>query len=444
VPVIRDAVLSFVAPAPEIRPWWLRFRDPHVEDAFERAYFADSLQYIRVAHLFGIFTWLSFGVFAFFVLDDDLGRDAVLRYLIAVPLAVASLAFTYTRAFERWWKIELAGLLVVSAVIWSSYRIVVDEVDYAWGFAGLIVILVFAFTFSRLPWIWSTAVAVISIAYYNLVIIAVIGDEANQVAFADFFVISVALIGGATAFGIERSVRLLFLRERELDQARRRADQLLRNILPDAIVDQLAEREITLDRGYLAEGHEEVAVVFVDLVGFTQQAGRTSPERMVAALDEVFTRFDELADRHGLEKVKTIGDAYMAVAGAPKPRADDVEAAAEMALDALASLDDARWPSGEPIGVRVGLACGPAVAGVIGRRKFAYDLWGDTVNTASRLESHGSPGHIQVSEGVFERLRDRFLFSDPQVVDLKGKGPTRTWFLLGRSERGSAAGAPGG
>jgi class 3 adenylate cyclase len=153
-------------------------------------------------------------------------------------------------------------------------------------------------------------------------------------------------------------------------------------------------------------------------------------------LDEVFTRFDALADRVGMEKIKTVGDAYMAVAGAPEPRPDHAVAAAEMGLAIVEAMRDERWPGGEPIEVRVGIATGPVVAGVIGRRRFAYDLWGDTVNLASRLESNGTPGRILVSEATVAALRDRYRFSDVCLLDLKGKGPTRARFLEGRVASG--------
>ena len=150
-------------------------------------------------------------------------------------------------------------------------------------------------------------------------------------------------------------------------------------------------------------------------------------------LDEVFSRFDALAERFGLEKIKTIGDAYMAVAGVPQPRSDDVEVAAQMALGMREEVRQLRWPSGDAMTVRIGMATGPAVAGVIGTRKFAYDLWGDTVNTAARMESNGIPSEIQVSEAVHDRLIVRFRFSDVLIVNLKGKGPTPARFLLGRN-----------
>src|SRR5204863_8617685 len=158
-------------------------------------------------------------------------------------------------------------------------------------------------------------------------------------------------------------------------------------------------------------------------VRFTGQTDKTPADDFVAALDGLFTRFDHLADRYGLEKIKTIGDAYMAVAGAPDPRPGHAEAAADMALAIVEEREGARWPSGDPILVRVGIASGPVVAGVIGQRKFAYDLWGDTVNLASRLESHGQPGRILVSEGMAARLEGRYEFGPPCGGGLEGYGP---------------------
>jgi class 3 adenylate cyclase len=149
-------------------------------------------------------------------------------------------------------------------------------------------------------------------------------------------------------------------------------------------------------------------------------------------LDELFSRFDEIADRHGLEKVKTIGDAYMAVAGAPVGLADHAGAAAAMAVDVIREAGAVRWPSGDRIVVHGGVATGPAVAGVIGRRKFAYDLWGDTVNLASRLQESAEPSRALVSKPTADQLGDGYEFGAPQIVELKGKGPTPARVLVGR------------
>jgi adenylate cyclase len=147
----------------------------------------------------------------------------------------------------------------------------------------------------------------------------------------------------------------------------------------------------------------------------------------------VFGQWDQLADRFVLEKIKTIGDAYMAAAGIPEARGDHANAAAEMAIEIRDGLSLRRWPNGAPMSVRIGIASGPVIAGVIGRRKFAYDIWGDTVNAASRLQSTAMPGSIQVSDAVYFSLRDAYVFSPPYEVDLKGKGPTTAHVLVGRA-----------
>jgi class 3 adenylate cyclase len=224
---------------------------------------------------------------------------------------------------------------------------------------------------------------------------------------------------------MERFSRQLFLRQRDLDQERTRSDGLLLNILPQAVVEQL--KNSSGER--IAEAFDDVSVIFVDAVGSTQQAARSSPEEFADALDELFRWFDQLADRHGLEKIKTIGDAYMAVAGAPVPMSDHADATVGMALEIVAGSRVVRWPSGDPIMVRGGIATGPVVAGVIGERKFAYDVWGDTVNLASRLQEAGEPGQVLVSQRTADVIH-RYGCGPVQMVDIKGKGATPVRALM--------------
>jgi adenylate cyclase len=215
-----------------------------------------------------------------------------------------------------------------------------------------------------------------------------------------------------------------FVRERE--RAQERSERLLLNVLPAPIAARLK-----MAAGWIADGFDDATVLFADIEGFTGLSERLPPGRVVGILDEVFTAFDELAAERGLEKIKTIGDAYMVAAGIPLPRPDHAESVADMAL---AMQDRCRQPGrGWPeLALRIGIDTGPVVAGVIGRSKFIYDLWGDTVNTASRMESHGVPGQIQVTERAFLRLKDRFEFRDRGTVNVKGKGPMRTYLLVGR------------
>jgi class 3 adenylate cyclase len=202
-------------------------------------------------------------------------------------------------------------------------------------------------------------------------------------------------------------------------------------VLPAPIATRLEEQE-----DVIADGFPEVTVLFADLVDFTRRSQRSSPQQVVQVLDELFTAFDQLTKRHGLEKIKTIGDAYMVAGGLPEPRPDHAQAVADMALairDEVAGRTDS---SGQPLQVRIGIDTGPVVAGVIGRDKFSYDLWGDTVNTASRMESLGVPGCIQVTARTYQRLRNSYRFRRRGLVAVKGKGEMVSYFLVGRTQCG--------
>jgi PAS domain S-box-containing protein len=205
------------------------------------------------------------------------------------------------------------------------------------------------------------------------------------------------------------------------------SELLLLNILPEPIAQRLKLHPRTI-----ADSFEEVTVLFADLVGFTQLSARISPTEIVELLNQIFSAFDHLAEKHGLEKIKTIGDAYMVVGGLPIIRSDHAEAVAEMALDMMQAIIKFNARTGETFQIRVGISTGPVVAGVIGLKKFIYDLWGDTVNTASRMESQGIPGAIQVTAGTYERLRDKYHFEQRGPIQVKGKGEMTTYLLIGR------------
>ncbi len=206
-----------------------------------------------------------------------------------------------------------------------------------------------------------------------------------------------------------------------------KSERLLLNILPEPIAQQLKE-----GRSNIANGFAEATILFADLVNFTQLSARKSPTQLVELLNEIFSAFDRLTEQHGLEKIKTIGDAYMVVGGLPIPRHDHAQAVAEMALDMQRTVARLSREQGETFKIRIGINTGPVVAGVIGTKKFIYDLWGDAVNTASRMESHGIAGAIQVTESTRERLQDCYLFEERGAIQVKGKGEMTTYFLLGK------------
>jgi adenylate cyclase len=236
-------------------------------------------------------------------------------------------------------------------------------------------------------------------------------------------------------------VRLLHQETRKLYEQvveqQKVSERLLLNVLPHSIAERLKGRpEVTANSftEVIADSFLEATVLFADIVEFTKLSGGLSPQGLVAMLNEIFTDFDHLADSRGLEKIKTIGDAYMAVAGLPVPRADHAVQAAHMALDMLEAIDRFNTRTGNKLQVRIGINTGAGVAGVIGKRKFIYDLWGDAVNIASRMESHGVAGRVQVTQSTRQRLLgEPFRFEERGPINLRGKGPMNTWFLVGRS-----------
>jgi class 3 adenylate cyclase len=217
------------------------------------------------------------------------------------------------------------------------------------------------------------------------------------------------------------------------------SERLLLNVLPHTIAEQLKVRSTgsTVFSEVIAESFSEATVLFADIVEFTKVSARLSPRQLVVPLNEVFTSFDRIADNRGLEKIKTNGDSYMAVAGVPVSVSDHAARAAHAALDMLSAVDYFNMRTGNNLQVRIGLNSGPSVAGVIGQSKFIYDVWGEAVNVASQMESHGVAGRVQVTESTMRQLGEHFLFEPRGTIELKGRGPVDTWFLVGRRHNNS-------
>jgi len=239
---------------------------------------------------------------------------------------------------------------------------------------------------------------------------------------------------GILTGGFNSMVSTLQEKTDAIEQKNHENELLLLNILPGEIAERLKRGE-----GSIADSFAEVTVLFGDLVGFTILSSKIGPDEVVGLLNGLFTRFDDIAHELGVEKIKTIGDAYMAVCGLPNPQADHATRMIEMSRRMLAATRDYGKSAGMEMSLRIGINSGPVVAGVIGVSKFIYDLWGDTVNIASRMESHGIPGTIQVTRAVYEQLKDNYRFRERGPVEVKGKGLIETWLL---DEEAAAASSP--
>jgi class 3 adenylate cyclase len=259
------------------------------------------------------------------------------------------------------------------------------------------------------------------VAGYELIALVISPLPPPVVVNNSFFLFGALLMAAFSGYTRERAERVNFRQSLIIEQERQKSDELLLNILPRQISEQLKS-----SGGTLAQRFEQASILFADIVGFTMLSARMGPEETLGLLNRVFSFFDSLVDKYDLEKIRTIGDNYMVVAGVPRPCSDHAASLAAMALE----MRD--YSLTQPLELRIGLSSGPVVAGVIGRKKFQYDVWGEAVNAASRMESHGLPGQIQITAAAHELLRQDFLCRHRGRISVKGIGPMDTWLLLGR------------
>jgi adenylate cyclase len=413
----------------------LRFRDPTTEAAYRRWFVLDSVPFVRLAlgaaAIGWLISWLGLGL----GIRNTFGPVSPWILAGVVPLLVVA-----------YWASRHPGpeMLVVSGLVNAIGGVIAIwpisfHVLHSPHLSSLVLVIFafFAFTIFRLP----PTIAAPSVASYAVLHqVLVVREHAHgKLDTTDVWIDSTVpwvafVMGLLVCCVLSRLSREAYRREVVIDQQQnlivaeqKRSDALLRNVLPDRVAEQLKSSDEPI-----ADFFPEVTVLFADIVGFTALAAVAQPRDLVALLNDIFSTFDALTRARGVEKIKTIGDAYMAVAGVPEPRPDHVETIADLALEMRAALAGIRGRTGVDVECRLGLATGPAVAGVIGQQRFSYDLWGHTVNMAARLESHGVAGRIQVGSDVCTRLQGTHVLEPRGAVDLKGIGPVETWFLEAR------------
>lgn len=394
----------------------------------------ENRRFVRASIVVSSVCFLFYALHDMLVIPEVVAQAWGFRFGLFIPFALLIIALTFSRwgeALHQTMGVLFGTIATVTVVAIGA----ISPTDSYYAYTSYAVLFVTIGPFLLRLDVFSQMVYVaVSMLVFNLANWFLRANPTHVYISMNFSLISMGGLGGFIAFMRGRDARNGFLQRRLihrqyalLDAERSKAEQLLLNILPRPIAERLKA-----DSSAIADGFAEVTVLFSDIVGFTKMSARLSPDEVVARLNEMFSAFDDIARDLGLEKIKTIGDAYMVAAGLPELRADHVEAIAEMALRMQAAVAAFSERRGEQLSVRVGIHTGPVVAGVIGKQKFIYDVWGDTVNTASRMESHGEPGKIHVSDIAYKRLVERFTFASRGAIEVKGKGLMETYFLLDR------------
>jgi class 3 adenylate cyclase len=422
------------APAPRVRRLAGTFVDPALEAEFAR----DSSRTIQVFRRFTVtlsaVIFLGYGVHDYVVMPPALVHEAWgLRYALALPMLALVLPLVWTGAWPRLHDpaMLLFGLTLNAVVLALGARVGGEVGALQTSYAPLIVVL--GPFIVRMNVAYEIAFALLTVALYDGIAFAIGHPSVVESFSINMALASMGFMGALVARQMEGQAREGFVQRRiireqlaALDAEKRRSDALLLNVLPAAIAERLKA-----ENRPIADGFQDVSVLFADIVGFTALSERLTPQDLVERLNELFSAFDDLLDRLRLEKIKTIGDAYMVVGGLNGGK-DHALALAELALDMLVRIRELAVRHGEDFSVRIGIHTGPVVGGVIGKKKFIYDVWGDTVNVASRMESSGVPGAVQISHATYTRIRTMYVFEDRGEIAVKGKAPMRAWLIVDR------------
>jgi len=341
---------------------------------------------------------------------------------------LALLAFSFSPWLSRFYDLASGFSMFSVGVGVMLVQLTVSAADFSLFITSLIIIIFTSYTLAHLRLRTALATGLLLLAIFALIGLK-IGSNPGSLLLSGVFLAVANLIGWATAYYAEKYRRRDFLQRKMLELESARSESLLLNVLPVPVAQRLKNGEL------IADSFEDVSILFADIVNFSAWSAQRPPETVLNFLNHVFSAFDELLTQYPAEKIKTIGDSYMVVAGAPQACVNHTAVLAEMALEMQRLMQTLTFEGERHFQLRIGLHTGPVVAGVIGNKKFIYDLWGDTVNIASRMESLGQPGRIQVTEAVYQRLKDDYDFEGRGMLFVKGRGEMQTHWLLRRADR---------
>ena len=417
----------------------LRFPE-EIEKQFLADYQANTMVTARFALVLGFVLYSLFGILDIYAVPISKNSVWFIRYAIVGPITIGALIATYFSHFQKYTQAMMCFVSAISGLGIVTMISITREAEFGnrFYFTGLILISMWAYGLMRLRfWYAVVANAIIMVGYEfaTIEIKQLLTTETGIVIFTmhNFFFLGANVIGMFTGYALERYTRVDFLQKFTIQVQRDQADKLLFNILPERIAEQLKQSNDTI-----AEEFSSASVLFADIVNFTPISARFGPREVVDMLNDLFSRFDELVDKYDVEKIQVAGDGYMVAAGVPTPRPDHATVLAELALAMLDCVRNEEFLGGKhPIEIRIGINSGSLIAGVIGRKKYFYALWGDMVNTASRMESHGSSGKIQITQDTYELVRDDFDCVYIGKIPIKGKGDMDVWHLMAKKEQRS-------
>lgn len=438
----------------EPHPVTLRFQSATAESTFNLEYRKNAVRYFRSVGIYLLAIMIALSITGLFV-EFTVNREHVqkLLWFVFIPLTIAAVIVLSVKAYASHAHLIIGVYVMLAGVVACVFpRIQSPDFVAFYGHSYLMLLALVMFPLGRLRALSGTAIMIVLLGTYLLTMSTLPGLESGVLVKQTALILAAGVFGFGIGYLIELNARRSFaarmlIEEREqqlreekenltrsearLREEQEKSDALLLSVLPRSIAARLKEEGKSI-----ADGIVECTVLFSDLVGFTGLSQELGPRALVDLLNRMFSAFDALSEKHGLEKIKTIGDAYMVAGGVPEYKSDHASAIAKMALDMCSFIEQFSIDNNLALDVRIGIHSGPVVAGIIGTKKFSYDLWGDAVNMAARMESHGLAGKIQTTEATYLLLRRHFRLEERGDVEVKGKGTLRTYWLLGKKEAG--------
>ena len=419
-------------------PLLLSFYDTALERKYIHENDASHLVFYRAGLVLAYMAWLSGIFWSYFIIPQYFNQVLLIAFVLIFPLFTVVLRITYFKPLPAYFQkliafanfLPVIGFIYIFTYLFQDYQLLALSIALLIMWAHFVIKLRFK-------------IAILVTFSYTLLGQIIVLVEANY-SLSDLMSISMGFWLGMLVIGLagyyhEIDLRNSFIQGLLLDEQKQqiireqeKSEKLLLNILPEKIAARLKNNTDTI-----AERFEAVTVLFADIANFTKISADMKPREVVSFLNELFVKFDRLTEKYGLEKIKTIGDAYMVVAGIPEPYEDHAERMLNFSLEVIQATKEYNKTCDWDLNIRIGINSGPAVAGIIGEKKFQYDIWGDTVNTASRMESYGLNGKILVSENTYHLMKAKFDFEAPSFINVKGKGQLSTYFLKGKN--GSSA-----